>query len=76
LLIRHCLNSQIYPLKAITDPRFWSLVLQFAAKHKIHPFIQERPLKEVNQAVIDMDKGNARYRYVLVNEKHAAEEKA
>jgi hypothetical protein len=23
-----------------------------------------------------MEKGNARYRYVLVNEKHAAEEKA
>jgi alcohol dehydrogenase (NADP+) len=51
-------------------------MLEFAAKKQIHPFIQERPLKEANQAVIDMEKGNARYRYVLVNEKHAAELKA
>jgi D-arabinose 1-dehydrogenase-like Zn-dependent alcohol dehydrogenase len=51
-------------------------VLKFAANHKIHPFIQERPLKEANQLVLDMDRGNARYRYVLVNEKHAVEEKA
>jgi D-arabinose 1-dehydrogenase-like Zn-dependent alcohol dehydrogenase len=48
----------------------------FAAKHRVHPLIQERPLKDANQVVIDMEKGNARYRYVLVNEKHAAEEKA
>ncbi|RAL58363.1 hypothetical protein DID88_006043, partial [Monilinia fructigena] len=29
------------------------------------------PMKDANQAIIDMDAGNARYRYVLVNEKHA-----
>lgn len=44
-------------------------------RRRVRPFIQERPLKEANQTVIDMEKGNARYRYVLVNEKHAAEEK-
>ena len=51
-------------------------MLDFAVKHKVHPFTQEQPMKDVNQAVIGMDKGDARYRYVLVNEKHAAEEKA
>ena len=61
---------------AIGSPADIAEMLAFAAKHKVHPFIQERPLKDANQAVIDMDKGDARYRYVLVNEKHAAEEKA
>jgi len=51
-------------------------MLDFAAKKQIHPFIQERPLKDANQAVIDMEKGSARYRYVLVNEAHAKEAKA
>lgn len=30
-----------------------------------------RPLKEANQAIIDMDSGNARYRYVMVNKARA-----
>ncbi len=51
-------------------------MLDFAEKKQIHPWIQERPLKDANKAVVDMDKGNARYRYVLVNEKHVAELKA
>lgn len=51
-------------------------MLEFAVKNKIHPAIQERPMKDANQAVVDMEDGKARYRYVLVNEKHAAEEKA
>lgn len=50
-------------------------MLDFAVKHNVRPFIQERPMKDANQAVVDMEKGEARYRYVLVNEKHAAEEK-
>lgn len=43
-------------------------MLELAAEKKVHPWIQERPMKEANQAIQDMDKGNARYRYVLVNE--------
>lgn len=42
-------------------------MLEFAAKHAIHPVVQERPMKDANAAVMDMDKGLARYRYVLVN---------
>lgn len=57
----------------IGSPEDISGMLKFAAEKNIHPFIQERPMKDANQAVVDMDDGKARYRYVLVNEKHAAE---
>ncbi|KAJ6130955.1 NADP-dependent alcohol dehydrogenase 7 [Penicillium sp. IBT 18751x] len=43
-------------------------MLQLAADKKVHPWIQERPMKEANQAIQDMDAGSARFRYVLVNE--------
>lgn len=42
-------------------------MLDFAVAHDVHPIIQERPMKEANEAVMDMDMGKARYRYVLVN---------
>ncbi|KAI1381478.1 NADP-dependent alcohol dehydrogenase C [Hypoxylon crocopeplum] len=43
-------------------------MLQLAADKGIKAWVQERPLKEANQTIIDMDGGKARYRYVLVNE--------
>lgn len=43
-------------------------MLELAAVKKIKPWIEERPMKEANQAIQDMDAGKARYRYVLVNE--------
>lgn len=46
-------------------------MLQLAADKKIKAWINERPMKDANQAVVDMDNGKARYRFVLVNEKHA-----
>lgn len=58
---------------AIGTPKDISEMLEFAAKNDIHPYIQERPLSEANQAVVDMEDGKARYRYVLVNEKHVKE---
>jgi alcohol dehydrogenase (NADP+) len=61
---------------AIGSPGDIVKMLDFAVKHNVHPYIQERPMKDANQSIVDMDKGNARYRYVLVNEKHAAEEKS
>jgi alcohol dehydrogenase (NADP+) len=45
-------------------------MLALAATQDIHPWIIKRPMKEVNQAVPDMHKGLARYRYVLVNEEN------
>lgn len=45
-------------------------MLQLAAKKNVRPLIEERPMKDANQAIVDMDKGKAKYRYVLVNEEH------
>lgn len=48
-------------------------MLDFAVKKQVHPWIQVRPMKDANQAVVDMEEGKARYRYVLKNEAHANE---
>ncbi|KAI9735423.1 MAG: hypothetical protein M1818_006429 [Claussenomyces sp. TS43310] len=42
-------------------------MLALAVKKNIHPYIEERPMKEANKAIVDMEDGKARYRYVLVN---------
>lgn len=42
-------------------------MLEVAAAKKIKPWIQERDMKDANQAIIDMEEGKARYRYVLKN---------
>jgi len=46
-------------------------MLQFAADNNVRPWVELRPLKDANKAIVDMEEGKARYRYVLVNEKHA-----
>lgn len=43
-------------------------MLELAAEKKVHTWVQERPMKDANQAILEMDAGEARYRYVLVNE--------
>ncbi|KAH0847973.1 hypothetical protein AYO21_03659 [Fonsecaea monophora] len=45
-------------------------MLQLAAEKNVKPWVEERPMKDANQAMVDMDNGKARYRYVLVNEDH------
>jgi alcohol dehydrogenase (NADP+) len=42
-------------------------MLDFAVAKGVHPMIQERSMKDANKVVEDLDKGLARYRYVLVN---------
>ena len=56
---------------AIGTPAEIREMLDLAVSHKVKPWIEERPLKNANQAIVDMDAGKARYRYVLVNEAHA-----
>jgi alcohol dehydrogenase (NADP+) len=58
---------------AIGSPADISEMLEVAAKEHIKGWVETRPMKDVNQAVIDMDKGKARYRYCLVNEKNLSE---
>lgn len=52
----------------IGSPAEISEMLNLAAEKNVQPWIQERPMKEANQAIQDMEDGKARYRYVLVNE--------
>lgn len=49
-------------------------MLNLSAERNIKPWIQERPLDDANQAVVDMEAGKARYRYVLVNQKVAGKQ--
>lgn len=42
-------------------------MLKFAGDHKIKGWVKRYPLDKANEAVVSMDKGEARYRYVLVN---------
>ncbi|KAF7561075.1 hypothetical protein G7046_g3083 [Stylonectria norvegica] len=56
---------------AIGSPDQINEMLQLAADKKIKPWVELRPLSDANKTVVDMTAGKARYRYVLVNEKHA-----
>ena len=53
---------------AIGSPAQIEHMLELAAKKGIRTWNQNRPMKDANQAVLDVDAGKARYRYVLVNE--------
>ncbi|KAJ5565989.1 hypothetical protein N7535_007627 [Penicillium sp. DV-2018c] len=43
-------------------------MLELVAEKGIHPWIEEIPMKDANKAIVDMEDGKARYRYVLANE--------
>lgn len=43
-------------------------MLQFVTDKGVRGLIQERSMKDANQAVVDLEAGKARYRYVLVND--------
>lgn len=42
-------------------------MLALAEKKNIRPWIVKRPMSEANQAIVDLEAGKARYRYVLEN---------
>ncbi|TQV91679.1 hypothetical protein V2A60_008618 [Cordyceps javanica] len=52
---------------AIGSPKVIREMLEFAAKHNVKPFVEKRPMSDANQAIVDMEAGKARFRYVLVN---------
>lgn len=54
---------------AIGSPSEISEMLQLAVDKNVRPWVEVRPMKDANRAIVDMDQGKARYRYVLVNEK-------
>jgi alcohol dehydrogenase (NADP+) len=45
-------------------------MLQLAVENNVEPWVDERPLGYANQAILELENGLARYRYVLVNDKH------
>jgi D-arabinose 1-dehydrogenase-like Zn-dependent alcohol dehydrogenase len=45
-------------------------MLDLFAQKGVHTWNVNVPMSEANKAIVDMDAGKARYRYVLVNEKH------
>ncbi|KIW01730.1 uncharacterized protein PV09_06907 [Verruconis gallopava] len=54
----------------IGSPQDIREMLQLAVEKNVRPMIEERPMSRANEAIVDMDKGKARYRYVLVNEEN------
>ncbi len=46
-------------------------MFELAIEKGIKSWVELRPLRDANKAIVDMEQGKARYRYVLVNEKHA-----
>ena len=55
---------------AIGPPAEIRKMLQLAADKKIKPWVQQRPMSDANNAILDLKAGKARYRYVLVNENY------
>ena len=56
---------------AIGAPHEIEEMLALTAEKGVRQWVQMRGLKEANRAIVDMDEGRARFRYVLVNEGHA-----
>ncbi|KAH6871320.1 chaperonin 10-like protein [Thelonectria olida] len=50
----------------IGSPREIRQMLDFASKENVTPWVETWPMNEANQAIIEMQNGKARYRYVLV----------
>ena len=57
---------------AIGSPEEIRYMLDLFAKKGVKTWNVNVPMKDVNKAIVDMEAGKARYRYVLVNEKHVA----
>ncbi|RKK89671.1 hypothetical protein BFJ68_g16663 [Fusarium oxysporum] len=51
----------------IASPNIIREMLQLASEKNIQPRIETRPIEDANKTIVDMEKGLARYRYVLVN---------
>lgn len=51
----------------IGSPKEIREMLQLAVDKKIKPWVEKRPMKDANQAIVDMEDGKARFRYVLQN---------
>lgn len=53
---------------AIGSPHEIRDMLQLAADKGVRPWVDKRPMRDANRAIVDMDDGKPRFRYVLVND--------
>ena len=51
----------------IGSPKEIEELFQLAADKHIIPWVEKRPMSDANQAIVDMEAGKPRFRYVLVN---------
>jgi alcohol dehydrogenase (NADP+) len=72
-LLPFIMNNVFMGGSAIGSPSDITEMLELAAKEDLKGWVETRPMKDANQAVIDMEEGKARYRYCLVNEANLAE---
>lgn len=52
----------------IGSPQEIQELFQLAAEKHIVPWVETRSMSDANQAIIDMEAGKPRFRYVLLNE--------
>lgn len=52
----------------IGSPKEIEELFQLAADKHIVPWVEKRPMSDANQAIVDMEDGKPRFRYVLVNQ--------
>jgi uncharacterized zinc-type alcohol dehydrogenase-like protein len=52
----------------VGGPELTARMLEFCARHKIAPVVEEFPMSKVNEAFAHLDSGKARYRIVLKND--------
>lgn len=55
----------------IGSPEEIRSMLKLAVEKGVHSWTSRYSMKDANKAVVDFNAGNPRYRFVLVNEKHA-----
>lgn len=58
----------------IGSPKEIEELFQLAADKHIIPWVEKRPMSDANQAIVDMEAGKPRFRYVLVNQFDDAKE--
>lgn len=66
LILRKKVESSL-----IGSPNEIREMLKLASEQNIKPWIEERSMADANAAIVDMEAGKPRYRYVLVNEEKA-----
>ncbi|KAF2702920.1 putative quinone oxidoreductase [Pleomassaria siparia CBS 279.74] len=64
-------KSKTFGGSMIGPPAQIEEMLQLAVDKNVKPWIEERDMQDANQACLDFEEGKPRYRYTLVNKKHA-----